>query len=103
MTPQEVLAALIKQGGASMDSVGACRLRGLNGRKCALGWLIPDEAYHPIMEIQSLAAMALALDFSTVSPIILRQMQCAHDVASRSSGNWADLITNEWKARGLPT
>lgn len=49
----KVWAGLSSQGWAkSMMRPGsqACAYRGALGRKCAVGWLIPDQEYDPIME-----------------------------------------------------
>jgi hypothetical protein len=35
---------------ASVEMSDRCAYRGDEGRKCAVGWLIPDEAYRPEME-----------------------------------------------------
>ncbi|WP_018420706.1 MULTISPECIES: hypothetical protein [Paraburkholderia] len=43
-------AHLLNQGAVSEDENGSCRLRGNNGRKCAVGSLISDEFYHPDIE-----------------------------------------------------
>jgi hypothetical protein len=32
---------------------GGCMLRGEQGAKCAVGWLLPDELYDPVMEPDS--------------------------------------------------
>lgn len=54
MTEQEifdtVLAHLREQGEASADSSGVCQYRGPDGTSCAVGCLIPDEMYHPVIE-----------------------------------------------------
>lgn len=58
MTPEEafkiVTRGLASQGWVkSQDLIGVtpvCRLRSSHRRKCALGWLIPDEVYTPEME-----------------------------------------------------
>lgn len=53
MTLQEtfdkVVNGLRKQGCRSLKN-GRCRYRGDNGRKCAVGMVIPDEDYNPDME-----------------------------------------------------
>lgn len=58
MTKQEtfdiVVKALRKQGRRSIDISGKfCVYRGPEGRKCAVGHLIPDELYYPELECQS--------------------------------------------------
>lgn len=54
MTEQEifdtVLAHLREQGKAATDLGGACRYRGADGTACAVGCLIPDELYDPLIE-----------------------------------------------------
>ena len=54
MTGQEifdtVLAHLRKQGRASRTIAGGCRYRGPDGTACAVGCLIPDELYDPMIE-----------------------------------------------------
>ena len=54
MTQQEifdtVLAHLRKQGKASMSGADSCRYRGPDGTACAVGCLIPDELYDPLIE-----------------------------------------------------
>lgn len=54
MTQQEifdaVLAHLRKQGKASMSDPASCRYRGPGGTSCAVGCLIPDELYDPLIE-----------------------------------------------------
>ena len=54
MTQQEifdtVLAHLRKQGEAAVNGAGGCMYRGLGGTACAVGCLIPDELYDPLIE-----------------------------------------------------
>lgn len=55
MTNQEIFNAVylgLKSQGfeRSLRSEGYCTYRGDNGRKCAVGWLIPDENYSPAIE-----------------------------------------------------
>ena len=49
MTPQEIFdtaaRGIIGQGGPSVVLGGACLYRGPNGRKCAAGWLLPDDEW----------------------------------------------------------
>ena len=83
-TPEEVFDKLVEQGGPSVIGVGQCRLRGPNGRKCALGWLIPNEAYHPDMEKTPVAS---AQKFAPhLSRMVLLDMQGAHDMVSARLG-----------------
>ena len=54
MTEQEifdtVLTHLREQGEAATSAGGSCRYRGANGTACAVGCLIPDELYDPLIE-----------------------------------------------------
>ena len=54
MTEQEifdtVLAHLRKQGKASTNHLNGCRYRGEGGTACAVGCLIPEELYDPVIE-----------------------------------------------------
>jgi hypothetical protein len=55
VTPQEIFDTvarhLFTQGTQAFDAdVARCQYRGPNGTKCAVGCLIPDEAYDPEME-----------------------------------------------------
>lgn len=69
MTKQEmfdiVVPALLRQGVKSLDFTGGkCQYRGTDGRKCAVGHLIPDEIYVGWMElynVQDLSARSLEL------------------------------------------
>lgn len=44
---ERMSAHLLNQGAVSRDENGSCRLRGANGRKCAVGSLIGDEFCRP--------------------------------------------------------
>lgn len=54
MTEQEifdsVLAHLRRQGQASLSAGGKCQYRGPDGTSCAVGCLITDELYDPLIE-----------------------------------------------------
>ena len=54
MTEQEifdtVLEHLREQGKAAANAEGSCQYRGANGTACAVGCLIPDELYDPLIE-----------------------------------------------------
>jgi hypothetical protein len=53
-TPQylfdRVVRQMIAQGGPSVSESGFCCYRGPGGRKCAVGAVLPDEAYFSDME-----------------------------------------------------
>ena len=47
----KVVKGLLKQNKKSVDVSGMrCAYRGRGGTKCAIGMLIPDKLYHPLME-----------------------------------------------------
>ena len=45
-----VVSGLRKQNKKSLNADGKCAYRGVDGTKCAAGFLIPDEYYHPWMD-----------------------------------------------------
>lgn len=57
MSRQEIFdivsSNLLMQGDKSLRESGGCAYRGKDGKKCAVGWLIPDEEYTPRMEYTS--------------------------------------------------
>lgn len=83
----QVKAHLFAQGGPSMRG-GALGYRGENGRKCAIGALIPDELYEPAMEglaigcqpARGVVTAALGVEQIEYTDILFLQMlQGAHD------------------------
>ena len=64
MTNQEiyddVLAHLRKQGKAAVNTGGDCQYRGASGTSCAVGCLIPDELYDPLIEGLSVVPLVKA-------------------------------------------
>ncbi len=57
MTKQEIFdkvkAHLLAQGKRAVNGDGNCMYRGMDGTKCAVGCLIPDELYTPLLENHS--------------------------------------------------
>lgn len=49
-----IAPALLKQNTQSLGKDGKCKYRGDNGNKCAIGFLIKDEAYQPDIEFWGL-------------------------------------------------
>lgn len=47
---ETVSAHLLSQNAVSEDGTGTCRLRGDNGRRCAIGVLVMDEFYNEQLE-----------------------------------------------------
>ena len=110
MTEQEifdtVLTHLRKQGKAATDLGGARRYRGADGTACAVGCLIPDELYDPLIEGLGVAhsveavgpkyprdkAQALSIfariknHLGTGHIPLLHELQGAHDIALFDSG-----------------
>ncbi len=97
MTPQEIFdkvaTHLLSQNVKSQDAM-RCVYRGPFGRKCAVGVLIPDELYQPIMEgrqVQDFSdafgacgtkALRAALDVVGILPTemqLLQALQNTHD------------------------
>jgi len=108
MTPQEVFKKLIEQGGPSKaywNSYAHCAYRGVEGRKCAAGWLLPDEVEEHFNQASFLSLpdrfQAAALEELDAPQIIKRglicAMQAAHDSAStKRGGTWEERLRREW-------
>ncbi len=61
-----------------------CMYRGECGRRCAIGWCIPDEDYTPTFETLAIrhaidGSRALQERFANIDPNFLSLMQRAHD------------------------
>lgn len=93
MTRQEmfnhVATKILEQGGPAW-SVQGCVYRTADGKKCAAGWLIPDELYKTDMEglrFHSYAWREMGLsqglpEYLTSEDIFIRILQTAHDGAT---------------------
>ena len=84
-TDQEVLEAvsahLLAQGEVSQGPLGNCRYRGPRGLKCALGFLISDEAYSPDLEDHTPVQNAIRTSLGFLpSEKLLRKLQQVHDI-----------------------
>ena len=87
MTEQEIFDKVythfvVERNPCSVSADGTCMYRGLNGAKCAVGLLIPDEQYQEGME--GMSASMLCEEYPSVcdwgvSPDFLMSLQCAHD------------------------
>lgn len=79
---------IIAQGRAAFDNFTAlCRYRDSTGCKCAIGQLIPDDKYDPIIETWGLPPVVekgLVPGFDMDDINFLRDMQVAHDRATGS-------------------
>lgn len=91
-----VAAHLLNQNRRSVDPVdGLCLYRGGDGRKCAIGCLIPDDLYSPEMENQNLYGPLIRAalgDFLRDSEHekLLSMLQLAHD--SYHPSQWPDEL-----------
>ena len=121
MTEQEifdtVLTHLREQGKAAATDDGGCRYRGPDGTACAVGCLIPDELYDPVIEGLSVsqiirAAVYLHDQAQARAPLtritnhigaehlqLLQELQDAHDVYLSDSGMAAWEERMHWIAR----
>lgn len=66
------------------SGVGGCAYRGSNGRKCAVGHLIPDAIYSREMENKTVGALIRTFrdvlpDYINNNQEFLRELQMAHD------------------------
>ena len=52
-----VVKFLVKQGGPALDSQGDCVYKTSDGKKCAIGCLIPDKVYSPVFEGKSIESL----------------------------------------------
>lgn len=53
----KVMRHLLTQGERSVDREGHCAYRGDNGKKCAIGCLISDDAYNPDIEGRGISSL----------------------------------------------
>lgn len=95
LTRQQILdraVAHVRQQGGSASTPAGCVYRREDGRKCAIGALIPDNAYDPIFDgyaatdalslLQDVPSFAAALRAGGVDPTdaaFLSDLQSAHD------------------------
>jgi hypothetical protein len=71
---------MLAQQAASEDEAGSCRLRGYQGRKCAIGCLIREEYYHPALEQLGVSYLRNYPD----SPLLLALAASGVDVRSKA-------------------
>ncbi len=98
-TPQEIFdfvaTHLFTQGTAAVNKSGACRYRGPDGTKCAVGALIPDDEYSVKMEGKSsleVGRQGVSYHSPTLARLnekdpgisyLLRRLQTVHDSIER--------------------
>ena len=100
---------LLAQNARSVDSVDACRYRGPNGLKCAIGCLISDKAYRPGLEGRSIVfndpVLLRALKKSGLRAIsaadmfLLSELQGIHDTYSPEC--WHAALARTAERHGL--
>jgi hypothetical protein len=101
MTNQEIVnfvaEKLRAQNGSSTSHCG-CAYRGENGRRCAVGWLIPDELYKPFMEnevvTQPIVRDVLKQLVSDEQIKLLIDLQDAHDSIDDVHGSFISQFNN---------
>ncbi len=92
MTAQEVVnvvvAGLRGQGWqrSKRPDLHVCQYRGVDGRKCAVGHLIPDDVYNPDWDRKGSGARCIVEDCWALAHLaphvgLLEQLQGAHDGA----------------------
>jgi len=112
MTRQEWFDTSVRglraQGGPSVCEVsGFCVYRGPEGRKCAIGFLIPDEKYDILMEQCSpvnsdRVAGALGIDRTSSDARFLAEMQgCIHDGLKKDWSGFEQAVIDFAKAEVL--
>ena len=80
-----VTKGIISQGGPSYDDsseIVSCCYRGPDGRKCAAGWLIPDNMFDPAMNNMIISEVPEMLPDKFRDELsFIRQLQRIHDDA----------------------
>lgn len=99
MTLQDVFDEtwrLLQAQGRQAFEDGTCKYRTQDGLRCAVGYWIPDEAYHPSLERhgcdQSIVRNALPPALQTDEMLkLLRELQYLHDDPASWSSDRAGL------------
>ena len=103
MTKQEIFDKVVKHFSIQRQAAGrgvmlCCMYRTPDGRKCAVGALIPDEAYDPSCEGEGVSTLFREYpDMMRVSgltrrhEVLLIDLQRAHDSAAESGCFLSDL------------
>ncbi len=83
-TFDRVVSHLRRQNAKAMGAYGLCLYRAANGRRCAVGCLIPDGMYSPSLEGQSLeletsGELRAILEDEGHDVNLVRQLQMIHD------------------------
>lgn len=111
--PQEVFDYVVdklrKQGKLSIGASGFCRYRGLDGARCAIGWLTPDSMMCEMVHEQTVfddfsqEAKDWFTDTYGVDVYFLNNLQQMHDRLSRTKvlGKQTRIIS--WDSDGPQT
>lgn len=100
-----VVKGILSQGGESFNSgTGYCAYRNGQGRKCAIGWLIPDEIYTSNMEYAySVDDITNKIGIDAEHDAFCFELQMIHDSSGRAGlGNHRksdEDFLSEWKKR----
>lgn len=87
-----ILTGIRWQGGPSVTTNGWCRYRDDNERRCAIGWLIPDDKYSDSLE----GAGALSVWVREAAGYLeededdMDALQCIHDRAAEHPDKFFD-------------
>jgi hypothetical protein len=77
-------AGLLAQGAHSLRALAVCAYRGDGGRKCGVGFLIPDERYSPRLEgvlaDSYVIAQAVGVEPNSDEHRLLKLIQNIHDL-----------------------
>jgi len=99
MTNQEIFdtvyKGIIAQGGGSHEGSQCVYRHPENGRKCAAGWLIPDELYLPAFEFKNVSKIVsehhqLTTLWSRAQDSFVYQCQKVHDQSVYDSATLSD-------------
>jgi hypothetical protein len=97
-----VVRHLLGQRAKAVDELGQCRYRAPDGRRCAIGSLVTDAVYSPLMEgrgagHQIVVGVLEAAGYVVLGPTgvgegFLRDLQHIHD--NESVERWASSLRN---------
>lgn len=88
-----VAEGLLGQGGPSMSDRfdETCAYRGVDGRKCAIGHLIPDEKYFPDLEGKCVSDGNVLLTLPLAYQCHLALLELLQDAHDNASDDWGRL------------
>lgn len=90
---------LLRQNARSKSSHGPCAYRGLNGLKCAAGWLIADDEYDPKFETTTWHGVTDILRTHFVHDKLIFDLQQLHD--GYSADEWTKQFRSVAYIHGL--